>query len=135
MGMRLSEAALMAKLQADKIVSLQQTEQVRQMQKLIAGPLDRLLLQLDIVSRKQLWEGLHATSGLDVTSNTREPSEEGISELLAPGFADRTGIFVSEIRVSGPVFGLRQLPCEADLAEIFERCDSAGATFELEARS
>ena len=133
MGLRLSEAALMERMEEDQIVSAESAEQVRGMQKLIAGPLDRLLLQLNIISREQLREALRATSGLETGKATHEPPAGNISELLAPGFSERSGILVSEIRISGPVFTLRQLPTESDLIELYERCDGAGAKFELEA--
>ncbi len=135
MELRLAENALLGWLRNERMLSEEGMERVKAMQKLIAGPIDHLLIQLNVLTREQIWDGLLATSGLTACRRNATPHPLlKTAGVLAPGFPERSGIFLSEVDGSCPVFGLRQLPTADDLTEVYERCDGAGAKFQLQPR-
>jgi hypothetical protein len=91
---------------------------------------DRLLVQLGLVKQAKILKALRQISGLPNASAAESPSGLEAEELLAPGFSERTGVVVHQIRDSGITFRMSGLLAQADLQEISERC--AGMPFEFQ---
>ncbi len=129
---RLSEDLLIRRLIARDLITEEYAKHVRDMQQLISGPVDRLLVQLQAVTSRQVWDVLKNSGGLNSPLSgprARTGSEE---TLLAPGFSERTGITVNCMDEDGIGFHIRGIPDPADLAEVYERCAGAPCSFELE---
>jgi hypothetical protein len=103
---------------------------IRDMRRVISGPVDRLLIQLGLVKQPKVLKALRQTSGLAMASGSEKPVGLEAEELLCPGFSERAGVAVQQIRDSGIIFRINGLLSEADLHEITERC--AGMPFEFQ---
>jgi adsorption protein B len=105
---------------------------VREMQRLISGPVDRLLIQLGLVSKKQRQQALRQTTGLEFASTAEPPIGLEAEELLAPGFGCQSGLAVHQIRDTGITFRLIGLPTRKEIHEVMERCTGMPLKFELD---
>jgi hypothetical protein len=133
-SLRLAETAL-----TDHLASLGKLPggtlaRIKEMQRLVADPADRLMLQLGMATPEAVQESLVATSGLRVWlgNNQTAALPAGIEALLAPGFTAKCGIRIVEAADGRVGFGLRGLPSDDELLEIFQRCSGAMVRFRLE---
>jgi len=122
----------MENLMESKVLLSDHAVRVKKMQRLIEGPADRLLLQLGLVNKKQLFQAMRQTSGLEVAQAGDAPIGLEAEELLAPGFAARSGIVIHQIRDDGITFRLTNLPSENDLIEVTERCAGMPVSFKIQ---
>ncbi|MFZ4776197.1 MAG: glycosyltransferase [Terrimicrobiaceae bacterium] len=129
---RLSEDLLIKRLIARELITEEYATHVREMQVLISGPVDRLLVQLQTVTSRQVWDVLKNSGGLSSPLSGPRPSTGRTEGLLAPGFSERTGITAYCLDEDGICFRLHGIPDPADLVEVFERCTGAPCSFELE---
>jgi hypothetical protein len=104
---------------------------IRDMRRLISGPVDRLLIQLGLVKQPKVLKALRAISGLATANGIDKPAGLEAEELLSPGFSQRTGVAVHQIRDSGITFRISGLLSETDLHEITERCAGMPLEFQL----
>ena len=132
MVLRFSQDALLEYLIETGILLQEHATRVRQMQRLIAGPADRLLLQLGLISRKQMVQAIRQTSGLQVAEALEHPTGLEAEELLAPGFSQSSGISIHQIRDDGITFRVTNLPTEDDIRELMERCAGMPLKFEFD---
>lgn len=133
-ALRLAEAALTDHLASEGKLPAGTLARIKEMQRLVTDPADRLLLQLGIATRDTVHESLVATSGLPVWSENGRATAlpAGIESLLAPGFSMKSGIRIVEA-VDGRVgLALRGLPSNDELLEVFQRCSGAMVRFRLE---
>lgn len=129
---RLSEDLLIKRLIARELITEEYAAHVREMQVLISGPVDRLLVQLQAVTSRQVWDVLKNSGGLLSPLSGPRTSLGAAETLLAPGFSEKSGITVFGLDGDGISFHLRGIPDPADLLEVFERCAGAPCSFELE---
>jgi hypothetical protein len=104
---------------------------IRDMRRLISGPVDRLLIQLGLVKQPKVLKALRQMSGLAMANGSEKPVGLEAEELLCPGFSERTGVAVHQIRDSGIIFRISGLLSEPDLHEITERCAGMPLEFQL----
>lgn len=133
-ALRLAETALTDHLASEGKLPAGTLARIKEMQRLVTDPADRLLLQLGIATRETVHESLVATSGLRVWSENGRATAlpAGIESLLAPGFSVKSGIRIVEA-VDGRVgLALRGLPSNDELLEVFQRCSGAMVRFRLE---
>jgi len=104
---------------------------IREMRRLISSPVDRLLIQLGLVKQTKILKALRHISGLATAQNSDEPIGLEAEELLAPGFSERTGASVSQIRDTGIIFRISGILSATDLREINERCIGMPFEFQL----
>jgi hypothetical protein len=132
MVLQFSQDFLIENLVESKVLLSDHAARVKKMQRLIEGPADRLLVQLGLVNKKQLFQAMRQTSGLEVAQAGDAPIGLEAEELLAPGFAARSGIAIHQIRDTGITFRLANLPSENDLIEVMERCAGMPVSFEIQ---
>ena len=130
-ALRFGEDALMDYFVDAEELTRDHAVRIRDMRRLIAGPVDRLLVQLGLVKQTKIIKALRQISGLATASAAEGPSGLEAEELLAPGFAERTGVVVHQIRDSGITFRISGLLSQADLQEISERCAGMPIEFQL----
>jgi hypothetical protein len=94
---------------------------------------DRLVIQLGLATRAQVAAALQRVSGLDTAGFDDFPSDPDGGGILAPGFAERTGIRIHDFNTAGITFRLGSIPAAADLAEIRRRCAGVPLHFEFAA--
>ena len=133
-ALRLAETALTDYLADQGKLATGTMARVKEMQRLVSDPADRLMVQLGMATRESVYEALVATSGLriwpeGVQATARPP---GIDALLAPGFAQKSGIRIVEAADGRISFSLRGLPASEELLEVFQRCSGAMLRFRLE---
>ncbi|MEI8294287.1 MAG: glycosyltransferase [bacterium] len=104
---------------------------IRDMRRLISSPVDRLLIQLGLAKAPKVLKALRQISGLATVAESLEPNGLEAEELLAPGFSERTGAIVHQIRDSGITFRIAGLLAESDLREIATRCAGMPLEFQL----
>ena len=133
-SLRLAETALTDYLGEQGRLATGTMARIKEMQRLVSDPADRLMVQLGMATRESVHEALVATSGLRVwpegSHATARP--RGIEALLAPGFAEKSGLRVVEAAEGRVGFGLRGLPASEELLEVFQRCSGAMLRFRLE---
>ena len=132
--LRLAEGAFVDDLVARGKLSAGIVTRVKEMQRLVSDPADRILLQLGVIAPDAVHDSLAATSGLGVwgAHHRGAARPRGIEALLAPGFARRTGINIVEATDGRVGFSLGGLPGSDDLMEVFQRCAGAMVRFRLE---
>ena len=133
-ALRLAEGALTDDLADRGKLPAGTLARIKEVQRLVTDPADRLMLQLGMATQETLHESLVATSGLRVwgESNHVAALPNGIGALLAPGFAAKAGIRIVEAADGRVGFGLRGLPSNDELLEVFQRCSGAMLRFRLE---
>jgi hypothetical protein len=94
---------------------------------------DRLLIQLGLSTRQQVSKVLRASSGLEVAGFDDSPSAPDGGGVLAPGFAERTGIRIHDVGPAGVTLRISSLPAADDLAEVRRRCAGVPLHFEFSA--
>jgi bacteriophage N4 adsorption protein B len=124
-----AQDALLRHLVEAGAIDEENAARVRSMQRLVEDPVDRLLLQLGMVSRERVDTALRATSGLEAPEGA-DGSLDG-EGLLAPGFPERTGIAVRRVRDTGITLRLSGIPRTADIREIAERFAGTPLEFQL----
>jgi adsorption protein B len=131
---RLAEAALTDNLAGRGQLPAGTLARIKEMQRLVSDPADRLLQQLGMATPESVHAALVATSGLRVwaESNHIAAPPNGLEALLAPGFAAKSGLRIVEAADGRVGFGLRGLPSDDELLEIFQRCAGAMVRFRLE---
>ena len=132
-SLRLAENALTDHLAGHGQLPAGTLARIKEMQRLVTDPADRLMLQLGMATPDTVHEALVATSGLRVWSgnNHAVALPPGIEALLAPGFAAKSGIHVVEAADGRVGFALRGLPSDEELLEVFQRCSGAMVRFRL----
>ena len=133
-ALRLAESALTDHLAGAGKLPAGTLARIKEMQRLVTDPADRLLLQLGIATHETVHESLVATSGLRSWSENGRPAAlpAGIESLLAPGFSAKAGIRIVEAVDARVGLGLRGLPSNDELLEVFQRCSGAMIRFRLE---
>jgi hypothetical protein len=133
-ALRLAETALTDYLAEHGKLATGTMARIKEMQRLVSDPADRLMVQLGIATHESVHEALVATSGLRAWPEggraTARP--RSIEALLAPGFAEKSGISIVEAAEGRVGFGLRGLPASEELLEVFQRCSGAMLRFRLE---
>lgn len=104
---------------------------IRDMRRLIASPVDRLLVQLGLVKQSDVIRALRQVSGLSTATEAENPVGLEAEELLSPGFSERTGLVVHQIRDAGITFRTGGLLAEVDLQEVAERCAGMPIEFQI----
>ena len=132
LALKFSEAGLLEFFIEQGTIIEDHATRLHEMQRLISGPVDRLLIQLGLVSRKQMHQALRQTTGLDLAYQTEPPAGLEAEELLAPGFGRQSGLAVHQIRDAGITFRLIGLPTREEIREVMERCSGMPLKFELE---
>ena len=105
---------------------------IRDMRRLIASPVDRLLVQLGLVKQAEVIKALRQISGLSTAAEIAQPAGLEAEELLSPGFSERTRVVVHHIRDTGITFRVGGLLAQADLQEICERCAGMPVQFQID---
>jgi hypothetical protein len=133
-SLRLAEGALTGHLASHSKLPAGTLARIKEMQRLVTDPADRLMLQMGMVSGETVHEALVATSGLRVWAQGNHVAAlpPGIEALLAPGFAAKSGIRVVEASDGRVGLALRGLPSDQELLEVFQRCSGAAVRFRLE---
>jgi hypothetical protein len=133
-SLRLAESALTDHLAGKGQLPAGTLARIKEMQRLVTDPADRLILQLGMATPDTVHEALVATSGLRVWSGNNHAAAlpPGIEALLAPGFAAKSGIHIVEAADGRVGFALRGLPSDDELLEVLQRCSGAMLRFRLE---
>lgn len=125
--LRLGEEAFAEALTAGGDLTADQFRRVMEMRRLISSPIDILLERLGLIGKEQAARALRRSSKLP----TARPASNSADEMLAPGFAERTGTRVLHHRSDGLVLIMERLLAEDDLREIHRRCGHASLIFEI----
>ncbi|MFY8267856.1 MAG: glycosyltransferase [Terrimicrobiaceae bacterium] len=131
LALRFSESALIDTLVETDELTPDHASRIRNMRRLISSPVDRLILQLGLVSRKKMIHALRHTTGLQPAAADGATHGPETEELLAPGFSKRAGVAVQRIRDAGITFRVEGLITENDLRTLMERCAGMPLQFEL----
>ena len=126
-----AQSALLDQLVTSKSLSLENAERIRNMRRVVATPVDRLLNQFGLVKRPQILTALRRVGGVETAGDNIHQSDPLGSLLLAPGFSRRTGVVVADISSSGATFRIDGLIASPDLAELHTRCEGLPIRFEL----
>jgi hypothetical protein len=113
------------------VLTKENVERIQNMNRLVSKPMDRLLVQLGLANRKQVFSALRRSGGVDVAGDKEHRCPPGCEGLLAPEFSTRTGAVVHRLDGDGVVFRLSGMLTRAELEEVFERCDGWPVRFEL----
>ena len=130
-SLHLSQGALLEQLVEAGILSKDNLERIQSMNRLVHSPLDRLLVQLGLANRKQVFNALRRVGGVDAAADNDHRAAPGSDGLLAPGFSSRTGVIVHRLDSDGVVLRLSGMLSPEELGEIFERCAGSPLRFEL----
>jgi hypothetical protein len=90
-----------------------------------------MLVQLGLVNRKQVFNALRRSGGVDAAADNDHRCAPGCEGLLAPGFGARAGVVVHHLDGDGVVLRLSGMLSNSERSEIFERCDGWPIRFEL----
>jgi bacteriophage N4 adsorption protein B len=123
--------ALLDQLVAEGDLSRENSERIRTMRRVVAGPVDRLLIQFGLVKRPRLLAALRRAGGVETASDTDHHGDAAAAALLAPGFSRRAGVVVSDLSPDGATLRLDGLLAAADLEEVHARCEGLPVRFEL----
>ena len=129
--LHLPQAALLEQLVEAGVLSKENAERIQNMNRLVTTPLDRLLVQLGLANRKQVFNALRRSGGVDAAADNDHRPAPGYEGLLAPGFSSRTGVIVHHVDADGVVLRLSGMLSSEELGEIFERCEGFPLRFEL----
>jgi len=129
--LRLSQSALLDQLAEAGVLTKENIERIQSMNRLVDAPIDRLLVQLGLANRKQVFSALRRSSGVDGAADNDHRSAPGCEGLLAPGFSARTGVVVHHVDGDGVVLRLSGMLSHSEQREIFERCEGWPLRFEL----
>jgi len=129
--LRLPQSALLQELTEAGILSKENTERIQNTARLVTTPIDRMLVQLGLVNRKQVFNALRRSGGVDAAADNDHRCAPGCESLLAPGFSARTGVVVHHLDGDGVVLRLSGMLSNSERSEIFERCDGWPIRFEL----
>jgi len=129
--LHLSQSALLEQLVEAGILTQENLDRIQKMNRLVNTPLDRLLVQLGLANRKQVFNALRRVGGVDAAADNDHHPAPGSDGLLAPGFSARTGVIVHRMDRDGVVLRLSGMLSPEELAEIFERCEGCPLRFEL----
>jgi adsorption protein B len=131
--LRIPSGSLLRGLEEAGIISADNARRVANMSGFVQGPVDRLLIQLGLSTRQQVSKVLRASSGLEVAGFDDSPSAPDGGGVLAPGFAERTGIRIHDVGPAGVTLRISSLPAADDLAEVRRRCAGVPLHFEFSA--
>ncbi len=131
--LRTTAQSLIGELHRSGALSADNARRLANMSRHVTGPVDRLVIQLGLATRAQVAAALQKVSGLDTAGFDDSPSDPYGGGILAPGFAERTGIRVHDCNTAGITFRLGSIPAAADLAEIRRRCAGVPLHFEFAA--
>ncbi len=129
--LRLPQSALLQELTEAGILTKENTERIQNTARLVTTPIDRMLVQLGLVNRKQVFNALRRSGGVDAAADNDHRCAPGCESLLAPGFSARTGVVVHHLDGDGVVLRLSGMLSNSERSEIFERCDGWPIRFEL----
>jgi adsorption protein B len=129
--LRLAQTALLEELAEMGVLTKENVERIQNMNRLVSKPMDRLLVQLGLANRKQVFSALRRSGGVDVAGDKEHRCPPGCEGLLAPEFSTRTGAVVHRLDGDGVVFRLSGMLTRPELEEVFERCDGWPVRFEL----
>ena len=129
--LRLAQSALLEELVDAGVLTKENVERLQNMNRLVTTPIDRLLVQLGLANRKQVFSALRRSGGVDAAADNDHRSAPGCEGLLAPGFSARTGVIVHHIDGDGVVLRLSGMLSSPELAEVVERCNGWPLRFEL----
>jgi hypothetical protein len=126
---KMAEDDLIGQLLRDRAITGDHVRRVREMQKLLSDPADRLLVQLGAVTRERVLYALMVVSGLPL-DDTSQPIKS--SALLLPPALSRSshlGVLAAENDLV--VIGLCGLPTADELAEITQRFVGVSLVYRL----
>jgi adsorption protein B len=129
--LRLPQSALLQELTGGGILTRENTERIQKTARLVNTPIDRMLVQLGLVNRKQVFNALRRSGGVDAAADNDHRCAPGCEGLLAPGFGARAGVVVHHLDGDGVVLRLSGMLSNSERSEIFERCDGWPIRFEL----
>jgi hypothetical protein len=129
--LRLPQSALLKELIEGGILTKENTERIQNTARLVNTPIDRMLVQLGLVNRKQVFNALRRSGGVDAAADNDHRCAPGCEGLLAPGFGASTGVVVHHLDGDGVVLRLSGMLSNSERSEIFERCDGWPIRFEL----
>jgi hypothetical protein len=129
--LRMPQASLLQELAEAGILTKENTERIQNMARLVSTPMDRMLVQLGLANRKQVYNALRRCGGVDVAADHDHQVARGCEDLLAPGFSAKTGVVVHHLDEDGLVLRLSGMLAPSELREIFDRCEGWPLRFEL----
>ena len=129
--LRLSQTALLDQLADAGVLTKESVERIQKMNRLVGTPIDRLLVQLGLANRKQVFSALRRSSGIDSADDNDHRCAPGCEGLLAPGFSARTGVVVHRVDGDGVVLRLSGMLSDPERSEVFERFEGWPIRFEL----
>jgi hypothetical protein len=129
--LRLTQSAILEELVDAGVLTKENVERLHNMNRLVSTPIDRLLVQLGLANRNQVYNALRRSGGVEAAADNDHRPAAGCEGLLAPGFSASTGVIVHHLDGEGVVFRLSGMLSGAELAEIFERCEGWPLRFEL----
>jgi len=129
-ALRFSQDALVEHLLSVEILSIANAQRIREARRLLAEPLDRVLLRLSLVTPRQIFHAIRSTSALDVAGDFTS-LDEGVEDILTADHRKHSGISPRRAGSSGVTFHTARLPYPADSGEIMRRCDGVPWTFKL----
>ncbi|MCX6965509.1 MAG: glycosyltransferase [Verrucomicrobia bacterium] len=129
--LRMPHSSLLQELAEAEILTKENTERIQNMARLVSTPMDRMLVQLGLANRKQVYNALRRCGGVDVAADHDHQVARGCEDLLAPGFSAKTGVVVHHLDGDGLVMRLSGMLSPSELREIFDRCEGWPLRFEL----
>ncbi len=129
-ALRFSQDALVEHLLSVEILSIANAQRIREARRLLAEPLDRVLIRLSLATPRQIFHAIRSTSALDVAGDFTS-QDEGVVDILAADHRKHSGISPRRAGSSGVTFHTARLPYPADTGEIMRRCDGVPWNFEL----
>ena len=126
--LRFSQDTLLEQLVLLDLVSITQAEQIRDARRLLDEPIDRLLVQLNLVPKNQVFHAIRATSSLDMVTDrvAGEPMA-----ILPRDRSDRIGLRTRHLTKQGITFQTSRLPSPGESSMVMRRCGGIPWKFEL----
>lgn len=129
-ALRFSQDALVEHLLSVETLSFANAQRIREARRLLAEPLDRVLLRLSLATPRQIFHAIRSTSALDVDRNP-PLRDHGVQDILSADQRMHSGIAPHQADSHGVTFHTARLPNPADPGEIMRRCDGIPWSFQL----
>ncbi len=127
-ALRFSQDTLLEQLVLLDLVSITQAEQIRDARRLLDEPIDRLIVQLNLVQKKQVFHAIRATSSLNTVNDEVAGNPMGI---LPRDRSDRIGLRTRLLTKQGITFQTSRLPSPGESSMVMRRCGGIPWKFEL----
>lgn len=129
-ALRFPQDTLMDHLVAVELLTITHAEHIREARRLLAEPIDRVLLKLGLASPRQIFHAIRTTSALEITRQPVPPTDTLVG-VLDEEHRTRSGIQPVHSDDAGVTFHIARLPSPDDATEIMHRCDGCAWKFEL----